>query len=165
MIIQSETTRFTEMDGSAVGSERSWWFNPLPSSHHFSNIYMFSVTLSDNFSFIPVSTTCYDDPTKDYRGRAASNIVLDNQTHVMTSLKLCDELRSNLILKTGGTESVQMILHQKLVCGICQETLIIDLPISSKTNTPLVEDQCVVINIGTELPDTTRVCVLFLNAH
>ncbi|CAF4637955.1 unnamed protein product, partial [Rotaria socialis] len=93
---------------------------------------MFSVTLSDNFSFIPVSTTCYDDPTKDYRGRAASNIVLDNQTHVMTSLKLCDELRSNLILKTGGTESVQMILHQKLVCGICQETLIIDLPISSK---------------------------------
>ncbi|CAF3746443.1 unnamed protein product [Rotaria socialis] len=74
---------------------------------------MFSVTLSDNFSFIPVSTTCYDDPTKDYRGRAASNIVLDNQTHVMTSLKLCDELRSNLILKTGGTESVQMILHQK----------------------------------------------------
>ncbi|CAF4549951.1 unnamed protein product, partial [Rotaria socialis] len=73
-----------------------------------------------------------------------------------TSLKLCDELRSNLILKTGGTESVQMILHQKLVCGICQETLTIDLPISSKTNTPLVEDQCVVINIGTELPDTTR---------
>ncbi|CAF4940019.1 unnamed protein product, partial [Rotaria socialis] len=88
---------------------------------------MFSVTLSDDFSFIPE-----------------------------TSLKLCDELRSNLILKTGGTESVQMILHQKLVCGICQETLTIDLPISSKTNTPLVEDQCVVINIGTELPDTTR---------
>ncbi|CAF1980514.1 unnamed protein product [Rotaria magnacalcarata] len=72
------------------------------------------LNLSDNFSFIPVSTTCYDDPTKDYSGRAASKVVLDNQTHVKeTSLKLSDELRSNLILKTGGTESVQMILHQK----------------------------------------------------
>ncbi|CAF4936034.1 unnamed protein product, partial [Rotaria socialis] len=68
---------------------------------------MFSVTLPDNFSFIPVSTTCYDDPTKDYSGRAASKIVLDNQTHV-------------------------------------------------KTNTPLVEGQCVVINIGTKLSDTRR---------
>ncbi|CAF4994769.1 unnamed protein product, partial [Rotaria magnacalcarata] len=120
-----------------------------------------------------LSTTCYDDPTKDYSGRAASKVVLDNQTHVKeTSLKLSDELRSNLILKTGGTESVQMILHQKLVCGIYQETLIINLSNSSKekilnyfvrlrtlliqTNTPLVEDQCVVINIGTELPDTRR---------
>ncbi|CAF4924284.1 unnamed protein product, partial [Rotaria socialis] len=99
---------------------------------------MFSVTLSDNFSFIPVSTTCYDDPTKDYSGRAASKIVLDNQTHVKeTSLKLCDKLRSNLILKTGGT-------------GINSDD------ITPETNTPLVEGQCVVINIGTKLSDTRR---------
>ncbi|CAF4584019.1 unnamed protein product, partial [Rotaria socialis] len=94
-----------------------------------------------------VSTTCYDDPTKDYSGRVASKVVLDNQTHVNeTSLKFCDELRPNLILKTGGT-------------GINSDD------ITPETNTPLVEDQCVVINIGTELPDTRRVCVLFLNVH
>ncbi|CAF4932927.1 unnamed protein product, partial [Rotaria socialis] len=85
-----------------------------------------------------VSTTCYDDPTKDYSGRVASKVVLDNQTHVNeTSLKFCDELRPNLILKTGGT-------------GINSDD------ITPETNTPLVEDQCVVINIGTELPDTRR---------
>ncbi|CAF3465116.1 unnamed protein product [Rotaria socialis] len=26
---------FYRNDGSSVGSERSWWLNPLPSSHHF----------------------------------------------------------------------------------------------------------------------------------
>ncbi|CAF1378008.1 unnamed protein product [Rotaria magnacalcarata] len=26
---------FYRNDGSAVGSERNWWFNTLPSSHHF----------------------------------------------------------------------------------------------------------------------------------
>ncbi|CAF4224799.1 unnamed protein product [Rotaria magnacalcarata] len=26
---------FYRNDGSTVGSERSWWLNPLPSSHHF----------------------------------------------------------------------------------------------------------------------------------
>ncbi|CAM4968188.1 unnamed protein product [Rotaria socialis] len=42
--------------------------------------------------FIPVSTTCYDDPTTDYSGRVASKVVHDNQTHVKeTSLKFCDE--------------------------------------------------------------------------
>ncbi|CAF5217691.1 unnamed protein product, partial [Rotaria magnacalcarata] len=54
--------------------------------------------------YIPVSTTCYDDSTKDYSRRAASKVVLDNQTHFReTVLKLCNELRPNLILKTGGT--------------------------------------------------------------
>ncbi|CAM4912014.1 unnamed protein product [Rotaria socialis] len=94
--------------------------------------------------FIPVSTTCYDDPTKDYSGRVASKVVLDNQTHVNeTSLKFCDELRPNLILKTGGT-------------GINSDD------ITPETNTPLVEDQCVVINIGTELPDTRRKKILMI---
>ncbi|CAF4279993.1 unnamed protein product, partial [Rotaria magnacalcarata] len=88
--------------------------------------------------YIPVSTTCYDDSTKDYSRRAASKVVLDNQTHFReTVLKLCNELRPNLILKTGGT-------------GINSDD------ITPETNTPLVEDQCVVINIGTKLPDTRR---------
>ncbi|CAF1541524.1 unnamed protein product [Rotaria magnacalcarata] len=44
--------------------------------------------------FIPVSTTCYDDSTKDHSG----------PVHVKeTLLKLCDEIRPNLILTTGGT--------------------------------------------------------------
>ncbi|CAF2100651.1 unnamed protein product, partial [Rotaria magnacalcarata] len=90
------------------------------------------------FTFIPVCTTCYDDSTKDYSRRAASKVVLDNPTHFKeTVLKLCNELRPNLILKTGGT-------------GINSDD------ITPETNTPLVEDQCVVINIGTKLPDTRR---------
>ncbi|CAF5137689.1 unnamed protein product, partial [Rotaria magnacalcarata] len=32
--------------------------------------------------FIPVNTTCDDDPTKDHLAPAASTIVLDNLTHV-----------------------------------------------------------------------------------
>ncbi|CAF3384200.1 unnamed protein product, partial [Rotaria socialis] len=150
---------FYRNDGSGVGSERNWWFNPLPNSHHFIKsdiIELFSrfETLETNLlasshddldgehtawlKNTNVSTTCYDDPTKDYSGRVASKVVLDNQTHVNeTSLKFCDELRPNLILKTGGT-------------GINSDD------ITPETNTPLVEDQCVVINIGTELPDTRR---------
>ncbi|CAF4523853.1 unnamed protein product, partial [Rotaria magnacalcarata] len=54
--------------------------------------------------FIPVITTCYDDTIKDHSGSAASTVFLDNQAHE-ASLKLCDELRPNLILTTGGTGS------------------------------------------------------------
>ncbi|CAF5192226.1 unnamed protein product, partial [Rotaria magnacalcarata] len=45
--------------------------------------------------FIPVSTSCYDDPTKNHSGRAACQ--------GMKLLKWCDEIRPNLILTTGGT--------------------------------------------------------------
>ncbi|CAF5031346.1 unnamed protein product, partial [Rotaria magnacalcarata] len=41
--------------------------------------------------FIPVSATCYDDSTKYHSER------------VETLLKLCDEIRPNLMLATGGT--------------------------------------------------------------
>ncbi|CAF2089923.1 unnamed protein product [Rotaria magnacalcarata] len=56
--------------------------------------------------FIPVSTTCYDDPTKDHSEPAASTTAPNNQMNVeKILLKLCDELRPNLILTTGGTGS------------------------------------------------------------
>ncbi|CAM4771414.1 unnamed protein product [Rotaria magnacalcarata] len=51
---------------------------------------------------IKMNTTCYDDPTKDHLGPATSAIVLDNLAHE-TLLKLWDEIRSDLILATGGT--------------------------------------------------------------
>ncbi|CAF1517467.1 unnamed protein product [Rotaria magnacalcarata] len=41
-----------------------------------------------------MSATCYDDPTKDHSKPVASTEIL---------LKLCDELRPNLRLTTGGT--------------------------------------------------------------
>ncbi|CAM2719975.1 unnamed protein product [Rotaria socialis] len=51
---------------------------------------------------IPVSSTCYDDPTKDHSEPAASTVVPNNQTHAKEILlKLCDELRLNLTLTTG----------------------------------------------------------------
>ncbi|CAF4650025.1 unnamed protein product, partial [Rotaria socialis] len=51
---------------------------------------------------IPVSSTCYDDPTKDHSEQAASTVVPNNQTHAKEILlKLCDELRLNLTLTTG----------------------------------------------------------------
>ncbi|CAF5094008.1 unnamed protein product, partial [Rotaria magnacalcarata] len=53
---------------------------------------------------VTVITTCYDDTIKDHSGSAASTVFLDNQAHE-ASLKLCDELRPNLILTTGGTGS------------------------------------------------------------
>ncbi|CAF4722383.1 unnamed protein product [Rotaria socialis] len=102
---------FYRNDGSGVGSERNWWFNPLPNSHHFrfirsnGEVLLSSLLLEQQLhstatnehrrlakEFIPVSTTCYDDPTTDYSGRVASKVVHDNQTHVKeTSLKFCDE--------------------------------------------------------------------------
>ncbi|CAF4447899.1 unnamed protein product [Rotaria socialis] len=63
-----------------------------------------------------------------------------------------DKLRVIAKKIPGQTQTI----ISKLVCGIYQETLIINLSNSSKTNTPLVEGQCVMINIGTELPDTRR---------
>ncbi|CAF5115402.1 unnamed protein product, partial [Rotaria magnacalcarata] len=54
--------------------------------------------------FIPVSITCYDDPTKDHSEPAASTTAPNNQMNKIL-LKLCDELRPNLILTTGGTGS------------------------------------------------------------
>ncbi|CAF1624728.1 unnamed protein product [Rotaria magnacalcarata] len=55
---------------------------------------------------LSVSTTCYDDPTKDHSEPAASTTAPNNQMNVeKILLKLCDELRPNLILTTGGTGS------------------------------------------------------------
>ncbi|CAF4538828.1 unnamed protein product, partial [Rotaria socialis] len=126
-----------------------------------------------------LSTTCYDDPTKDRSGPAlikyltdksngniqwihlASTVVPDKQTHLKeTLLKLCDELQPNLILTTGGTgispdditpEATREVITKEIpglaqtmiakslaithmamlsrpVCGVYQQTLIINLP-------------------------------------
>ncbi|CAM4880822.1 unnamed protein product [Rotaria socialis] len=69
-----------------------------------------------------------------------------------------DKLRVIAKKIPGQTQTI----ISKLVCGIYQETLIINLSNSSKTNTPLVEGQCVMINIGTELPDTRRKKILMI---
>ncbi|CAF2055184.1 unnamed protein product [Rotaria magnacalcarata] len=54
--------------------------------------YLFVLWLNTYISsFIPVSATCYDDSTKYHSER------------VETLLKLCDEIRPNLMLATGGT--------------------------------------------------------------
>ncbi|CAF1907927.1 unnamed protein product [Rotaria magnacalcarata] len=57
--------------------------------------------------FIPLSTAGYDDPRKDHSGPAASTVVRDNQIlFKKTLLKLCDQIRPNLLLTTGGTEII-----------------------------------------------------------
>ncbi|CAF4679722.1 unnamed protein product, partial [Rotaria socialis] len=83
-------------------------------------------------------------------------------------LKLCDELRPNLILTTGGTginsddmtpEETSSVINKEipglaqamvveLICGIYQETSIIILSYMTKviTNAPLMESHYVVIN-------------------
>ncbi|CAF4955365.1 unnamed protein product, partial [Rotaria socialis] len=71
---------------------------------------------------------------------------------ISLTFALGDKLRVIAKKIPGQTQTI----ISKLVCGIYQETLIINLSNSSKTNTPLVEGQCVMINIGTELPDTRR---------
>ncbi|CAF4236820.1 unnamed protein product [Rotaria magnacalcarata] len=57
--------------------------------------------------FIPLSTGGYDDPRKNRSGPAASTVVRDNQIlFKKTLLKLCDQIRPNLLLTTGGTEII-----------------------------------------------------------
>ncbi|CAF4690347.1 unnamed protein product, partial [Rotaria socialis] len=84
---------------------------------------------------------------------------------------IVERFRDELRVITKKIPGLTQTIISKLVCGIYQETSIIDLPISGKvhikyysflhepsytTNTPLVEGQCVVINIGTKLSDTRR---------
>ncbi|CAF4584032.1 unnamed protein product [Rotaria socialis] len=162
-----------------------------------------------------LSTTCYDDPTKDRSGPAlikyltdksngniqwihlASTVVPDKQTHLKeTLLKLCDELQPNLILTTGGTgispdditpEATREVITKEIpglaqtmiakslaithmamlsrpVCGVYQQTLIINLPGSIKGCVECLDFVYPVLRHATDLIQNRRVEVAMIHS-
>ncbi|CAF4643633.1 unnamed protein product, partial [Rotaria socialis] len=49
---------------------------PTTDGFYFSDIIGDKTSIADNDAFIPVSTTCYDDPKKYHSGRAACQSIL-----------------------------------------------------------------------------------------
>ncbi|CAM4766304.1 unnamed protein product [Rotaria magnacalcarata] len=75
---------------------------------------------SHKTKFIPVSTTCYDDPTKDHSGPAISTVVPDSQMH----FKACSFYLLNVRDIVDDAQMGEVVLQKNVHLGSAELRLL-----------------------------------------